>query len=962
MKNSRTGRSAALEKTAPTGIRFTPIALACATLLLAGGQAIAQQQPESEQTVVVTGIRRSIESSIAVKRNADSIVEAVSSEDIGRLPETSIAESLARLPGVTAQRVNGRDQILSIRGLDERFAVTLLNGREMVSTGDSRSVEFDQFPAELINGAVVYKTPDAALGAQGLAGTINMKTVSPLDLAGRQLNFSIRGEKNSGGGTVPGTSEMGNRLSFSYVDQFADRTIGVAVGLSHLDSPNKSKYYNDWWWGNSAIWGGGFRGLENEDPTKAPSTLQGFETGVVSIDSKRDGLMAALEYKPNKVLHSQVDLFYSKFHQRSQAREFLADLGPDWSGNGTSDSPVAGGPIYSKVKTTVIDGFPIATSGSISNVDPKLTMRSGDRKDEVKSLGWNTELKVGDWKTSADLGYSKATRDETIGELYASATTLTDFQKFNANITSGPSQYVPSLNYGSGTAMQLRGIKGWWYAPGYEDLALAGSVSPIAVSDTMNSIRLSAKRDLEWGPINRFEGGVNYTDRKKSMLITQQAIALKNGTSCVNSSDLCGPIPSGILQSPADLAFAGMPALVSFDVNAALASGAYDSFTVRRDDAPGREWGVHEKVTTAFGKLGLEFEAFIPVHGNIGLQVVRTDQSSTGVVWDPEALQATSGQTYGKSYTDVLPSLNLIGELNTSTLIRFGAAKTLARPNLNDMRSGFTAGIPSTGASKGYWSGSGGNPFLEPWRATAVDLSLEKYFGKRSYVGAAVFGKKLQTSIYNDTMNFDFTGFPTNYVGTPKCLQGQTNCNIGLLDAPVNGKGGFIGGYELSAALDFGLLSKALDGFGTTFSYSHNHSNIAGHDKNGKPDITRSIEGMSGEVSAISAYYEKNGWTARIGQRYRSRYIAQVRSVWVTNSATAIEAERITDMKLGYGWESGALKGLSVDFEIGNLTNAPYRTLLNDDSYTEATGKQLLMPAAYSQYGRRYLLGLSYKY
>ena len=951
----------------------TPIASAVALVIMGAALPVwAQQapaQPDSTaqsaaslDTVVVTGLRGSIESSISVKRHSDSIVEAVSSEDIGKLPETSIAESLARLPGVTAQRVNGRDQVLAIRGMDERFAVTLLNGREMVSTGDSRSVEYDQFPAELINAAVVYKTPDAALGAQGLAGTINMKTVSPLSLAERHVNFNVRGERNSGGGNVPNTSDTGNRISMSYIDQFADRTIGVALGFAHLDSPNKGKYFNNWWWGNSAIWGGGFRGLENADPAKAPSTLQGFETGVTSIDSKRDGLMATLEYKPNKDLHSQVDLYYSKFSQKSQGREFLTDLGPDWSGDGTSGSPVAGGPIYSKVGTTMIGTFPIATSGTLSNVDPKLTMRSDDRKDEVKAIGWNTELKAGDWKTMADLSYSKATRKETMAELYASATTMGGFSSFNANIGTGPSQFIPSLNYGSTSVVQLRGISGWWWAPGYESIPPAGSVSPISVSDGMGALRLSARRDLDWGPIVSFEGGVNYTDRKKDMAITQQIVSLKNGTSCVNSTDVCAPIPSSIPVSYTNLGFAGMPSLVGFDVNAALGSGAYDINTVRADSAPGRVWGVQEKVTTAFSKLGLEFQAGVPVHGNLGLQVVHAQQSSSGVVWDPEALTAVTGRVYGTSYTDILPSLNLTAELTPNTYLRFGAAKTLARPMLGDMRSGFTAGLPSTGVNKDHWAGDGGNPFLQPWRAKGVDLAVEQYFGKRSYIAAAVFAKKLDTSIYQDTTNFDFTGFPTSNTDAPICQPGLTNCNIGILNAPVNGKGGNIGGYELAASLDFGTFHKSLDGFGITLTKSHNHSNIAGHDKNGARDITRTIEGLSGEVNAITIYYEKDGWSARIGQRYRSQYIAQVRSVWVTNSATAINSERITDMQLGYAWESGALKGFSVDFQIGNLTNEPYRTQLNDDSYTAATGSNLLMPAIWNQYGRRYLLGFGYKF
>ena len=119
---------------------------------------------------------------------------------------------------------------------------------------------------------------------------------------------------------------------------------------------------------------------------------------------------------------------------------------------------------------------------------------------------------------------------------------------------------------------------------------------------------------------------------------------------------------------------------------------------------------------------------------------------------------------------------------------------------------------------------------------------------------------------------------------------------------------------------------------------------------------------MSGDVNAITVYYEKDGWSARLGQRYRSQYIAQARGVWVNTTLVAINSERITDSQFGYAWESGPMKGVSIDFQIGNLTNAPYRTQLNDDSYTSATGANLLMPAIWNQYGRRYLLGLGYKF
>jgi iron complex outermembrane receptor protein len=171
--------------------------------------------------VQVTGIRRGIEAAISVKKNSDSIVEAISAEDLGKLPDQSIAESLARLPGVTTQRdVHGNASIISIRGMSGDFSTGLLNGREQVSTGDSRSIEFDQYPGELLSGVVVYKTPDASVVGQGLSGTVDLQTVRPLDFKGRTMAVNYRREKSGLG--LDYSKGSGNRFTFSYIDQFAE--------------------------------------------------------------------------------------------------------------------------------------------------------------------------------------------------------------------------------------------------------------------------------------------------------------------------------------------------------------------------------------------------------------------------------------------------------------------------------------------------------------------------------------------------------------------------------------------------------------------------------------------------------------------------------------------------------------------------------------------------------------------
>src|SRR5690606_4350108 len=136
--------------------------------------------------------RSAIEKSIDTKQTSISIVEVVSAEDIGKLPDTSIAESIARLPGLTAQRERGRATQINIRGLAGDFATSTLNGREQASTGENRGVEFDQYPSELLGGVTVYKTPDAALVGQGLSGTVDLQTIRPLSFDERVLTFNAR--------------------------------------------------------------------------------------------------------------------------------------------------------------------------------------------------------------------------------------------------------------------------------------------------------------------------------------------------------------------------------------------------------------------------------------------------------------------------------------------------------------------------------------------------------------------------------------------------------------------------------------------------------------------------------------------------------------------------------------------------------------------------------------------------
>jgi len=311
--NSARARSRTLQK-------VTPVAAAVAAVLCGHGAAFAQAAAAPNEVVTITGIRRGIESAISVKKNAEGVVEAISAEDIGKLPDTSIAESLARLPGVTAQRDrNGNATNVNIRGMGPDFNGYLLNGREQSSTGDSRGVDLSVYPAELIGGATVYKTTDATLMTAGLAGTLDTRLIDPLAQSGRTITGSVTRNKTSVGLPVTG---KGNRYSLSYVDQFADRTLGVAIGFVSNKS-DSSSIANGSWGSNPAIFSNNGTtqianhrdangNLDNTLPQASNSFLGGLSVETDVNKDERTGVAAILSYKPNKMFQTELDVYSAK--------------------------------------------------------------------------------------------------------------------------------------------------------------------------------------------------------------------------------------------------------------------------------------------------------------------------------------------------------------------------------------------------------------------------------------------------------------------------------------------------------------------------------------------------------------------------------------------------------------------------------------------------------------------------
>lgn len=920
----------------------------CAAALLAfGGPAIAQQTPAASETqgadtmqeVVVTGIRRSIESAIETKRESGSIVEAISAEDLGKLPDTSIAESISRLPGLTSQRANGRAQAVSVRGTDPGFTSTLLNGREQVSTGDNRSIEFDQYPSELLSAVIVYKTPDAALVGQGLAGTVDLRTQRPLAYGKRALAFNIRGERNSQDDLGSDSTEDGYRVSFSYIDQFLDGRLGVTFGATRLDSPIASQEF-----GAYEPWSAGGDGIYRTN---------GLKTLASTGKDRRDGFMAALEFKPNDTYSTVLDVYYTESDRQNDRRSLEVNLGgyPAPCCDGTFPA----GTVFGVTNQVLAGNTQIG--GTLNTMVPLARNFLFNRQDEIKAFGWNNVFELGDWKVVGDVSYSEAERTEQQYETQG---------QFLPNLAAPPG--TPRNIYDNGTfLLSADDMPQLSFNRRYDDSATlwigptiygAGYSKFPEVTDELTSARIDVSRALAAFGLSEISFGVNYADREKVKFGPEAALStISNATGGYHQID------PRFLLAPMNLSYAGSGTVLAWDVPGVL--GAYFQPIVPRarptdGDAntaflAGKSWQVQEKVTTAYVKGNLDhvLSDSVTLRGNVGVQVVRTDQSSDALYWNGARGRAepTSG---GKKYTDVLPAINLAFSLPYEQTVRVGLAKSLARPRMDQMKAAFEFGISNDALRRP--GANGGNPELDPWRANAFDLSYEKYFGTRSYFAAAAFYKDLKTYIFQQTTSdYDFSEELTGIIPCPadlSTLPPNTQCyrqTFGSFTRQLNGSGGEVYGAELSLSLAGEMLTPALEGFGTILSYSYTDSGIQITDARLGPNIP--LPGLSKHVWNATVYFERAGFQARVATRARSKYIGEITDFAAERNLRYIKGDQITDAQLGYTFQEGRLEGLSVLFQVNNLTNEPYV------AYQEVESRLV----DFQEYGRQYLIGINYR-
>lgn len=931
--------------------------------------------------VVVHGFISSIQNSIALQRQSDSIVEAVSAQDIGKLPATSIASALSHLPGVSMQMVGGEPQSLNIHGFGQDFIGGLMDGVEQVTTATDRGVHFNQYPPGWFKDIKVYLTPQANIIGQALGGTVDMQTWRPLAESGRKASINAQYYWISPGDLMPGpgVNDKGYGINGIYINQFDDRKFGVALGVD-LDA-NPSKRLREAPWGY---------------PTDAAGdyVIGGSKNYNYSSLRKRDAYFATLEYRPSSAYTSTLDLFYEDYHKTSQRKgiEFplfwssatLANIGP------------------------VNNGW--VESGTYTGVYPVIRNDYTHHKDRVYDIHWGNKLKFADsWTGSLDASYNSAMRTYGKLESYSGfgydgpaskgaipgATVNFSYASDGQLILNSPANFAAS-------SIVLTDPQGWGSGNG---LVQQGFLNEQHNEEYLANLKLAAQHYFEAGPISSVEIGADYARHHKNNNIFQYFVLLPG--SCLVVSPTCtptqtAPIPAGALQTPSDvLGFMGIGPQVLYDPNAVLASGAdalYPTVDSSLQQSP--LWTLRENDSYGFLQFNLQtpLGQDVNLRGNFGLQVAHTSQRSDGERLAPG--QTSGGLTQvvllpmsdGTSFTRYLPSMNLVFGFPDQYDARLSIARTMARPRMSQMSAGMSIGTNPqylTGCPQSsptapctqptvnnlgqvYFSGSGGNPKLLPTMSTNFNIRLDHYFGSASggyhctgnqqqgasdcssggigYVSLSGYYYRL-TDFINDTAAtvYNFAPFVNAYLGGNPAQQAALGTTYGLMSIPANDGSGKVYGAQLDTNLPLGDVTHWLNGFGVEASGSLTKSAVY------YPDSTAPvpIQGLSKWTEHYTLYYGLGGFQAEASFDTWTTFQGRIFAISESRQLAMFRGQHWISAQVSYDFNQGPLKGLTLIAAGQNLGNEI------QEVYNPGDPRQVIR---WEQYGRTFQVGFSYNF
>lgn len=910
--------------------------------------AVAGDTPPAAQEIVVTGLRASLNSARGIKRSASGIVDAIATQDIGKLPDANLAESLQRITGVSIDRSGGEGAFITVRGFGPEFNTVLINGRQLATPTDpsqasGRAFSFDTLASELVSGVEVFKSSTARLQSGGVGSTVNIKTARPFDYKGLKFSASVDGNYDGN------AKKAAPDASFLLSDTFADGRFGVLLSGSYQRRHTKLKQaQTDGWLVNPTVpadqINGGQGTVSSADPQGNLFIPQNFDTKVTREDRERIGGTLVLQYRPTDDVTVTADGLYTKFTDTTDARSYghwftasnLTNVVTDANGTATDLTQATG----------------IATDFH----DKKF-----DKRTNTHEFGLNVEWNISPTLTvSVDGTYSRAKEDPNGGrEAYlALLGYLTGSDRYRSDGATLPytTETLPTFaNPASpcGSAVTDSGVPASGNVVGAGE-PLCQHVMLLRGYGTNDQV-FQARTDFNYkseesqGLVNASWGGYFSHDRKDTSLYSNDG-----GTGCtVCGYNLAAPgnVPISVYNAGGGFlsGVSGSDRLLTqwqtFDGDA-----LFDAITAQqRANNPNFTFApplvndtiVKERVVG--GYLETQFDgdfAGRPFSLVAGVRVENTSTNINGLATAYTALvrlandqtqygSTSSGttRTIGKaSYTDILPNLAFKWQLSDKLIARFAASQTITRPTLEELSPVTTL----LTLRPGNFAASRGNPDLKPFKSSNLDLSFEYYYGQSSYVSLGGYFKSVNNFIVlNQTtgpvaaagggsLNDPATGTPAQFAIT----------------APVNGQDASVSGLEAAWQQSLG---------NTGFGFQVNGTVVHSNRKLNPQDLSNkfALTGLSNSANAV-LFYDKHGIEARVAYNWRDhflQYLAPPPLNGAGQAVTQVRAYSQIDASLTYHITPHA----SIFVEGANLTNSTalkYAYYTNQFLYAEDSGRR----------------------
>jgi TonB-dependent receptor len=988
--------------------RRTLLATAVASTAVFGFSGAAFAQDDAEE-IVVTGIKASLQNAMNIKREAAGVVDAISSEDMGKMPDSNLAESLQRITGISIDRNNGEGSRVTARGFGADYNLVLLNGRQMpTSSGTSRSYDFSNIASEGISGAQVYKTSKADVAAGGIGATINIQTARPLDKPG--FNASV------GGKALKDTSSFENsdptpEVSGIVSNTFNDDKIGVLLSGSYQERNSGSStakiggwrsHYGVWdkdWDGKNDDW----TALDNntsqinrpQGETNSYSIPQSLIYNFNETQRKRTNGQLVLQFKPIETLTTTLDYTYAQQEIAQQFTEMSA-----WFGFGGQKSS------WTKTDAANPVGSPLYyTEDNAPNGTADRSYAAGDFASIAtnNSVGFNAKWDVTDElevvldvhhsdaesKPNSPLGSNNVLSTASFTRAVTTADFTHDFPILTIGSTAGknftddvtPTGSVFGNNYSKMVIDQAQ-LKGTYK---FDDSIIKSVNFGVSMIESENHAASATIQHDTWG-------GVDPAYQGKANPNYAASIWTK-----ANNWDRFGNVDGGTLPRSADYLKVDFKALLAAEtkLNPHTGKGSNGGgdcgtgYCMSSDFSIGNDRYTTETIDSGYIQGNFSTEVLdMPLNAAVGVRYESTDvlskaltpNYSGGLIWAaanevnlPPSTSSVFTQDEG-TYNNTLPSVDLDLGLTDDIKLRVSGGKSISRANYEDLQGGLTVNSP---ARTGGGTGSQGNAALLPLESTNFDISAEWYIDSSSYASIGYFHKSVDNFIGHGKKTITAFNLPSATFG-PLYKEALAAVGSGADDirnyifknhpndpgvdvaaktiTGIAGRDGFetfeigIPVNQKKAMLqgyEFAIQKTFETGFGGQLNYTIVSGDIK-YDNNLIGAEQFALLGLSDSYNAI-AFYEKDGIHARIAYNWRDEFLAGTGQDNVgANNPTYVDAYGQVDANISYDVN----ESLTVMLEGTNITN----------QYGRTHGRSAMQTLNVFVAGPRYDLGVRYKF